>query len=161
SKTFPAALALLGGTMRAVRSRVWEAVMPPSLAPRNAVALVAGIGAYRLSARIPTLRYAPRDARSLARVLADPLVCAFPPARVVVVCLDCCHAGTLLGQEGLSLRGERDLQLAPSVLQQLSGRGRFLIASCDRGQKSIEAEELRHGLFTYHLLRGLVEAGDR
>ncbi len=218
--------------------------MPPSLAPRNAVALVAGIGAYRHSGRIPTLRYAPRDARSLARVLADPLVCAFPPqrvavltnrqahrtelvrrlsrwlpaegheadlaliyfaghgvvhrvggrdegyllphdadpddvvaqgiamsdlarwiedvhARAVVVCLDCCHAGTLLGQEGLTLRGERDLQLAPSVLQQLSGRGRFLIASCDRGQKSIEAEELRHGLFTYHLLRGLVEAGDR
>ncbi len=216
--------------------------MPAAPALRNAVALVAGIGAYR-QAGIPTLRYAPRDARALARVLADPEVCAFPPdrvvvltnrqasrtelarrlsrwlpaegqgadlaliyfaghgvvrrvggrdegyllphdadpdnvvahgiamsdlarwiedigARAVVVCLDCCHAG-MLPQEGLSLRGERDMQLQPSVLQQLSGRGRFLIASCDRGQKSIEAEELRHGLFTYHLLRGLVEAGDR
>src|SRR5262249_58622219 len=41
------------------------------------------------------------------------------------------------------------------------GRGRFLLASCDKGQKSIEAEELRHGLFTYHLLRGLRRDGDR
>jgi serine/threonine-protein kinase len=218
--------------------------MPAPQPPRNAVALVAGIGAYRHRGRIPTLRYAPRDARSLARVLADPEVCAFPAervvvltnrqasrtelvrrlsrwlpeqghgtdlaliyfaghgvvrrvggreegyllpcdadpddvvthgiamsdlakwiediqARAVVVCLDCCHAGSMLPQEGLSLRGERDMQLAPSVLQQLSGRGRFLIASCDRGQKSLESEELRHGLFTYHLLKGLVEAGDR
>jgi serine/threonine-protein kinase len=216
--------------------------MPAAPAVRNAVALVAGIGAYR-QAGIPTLRYAPRDARALARVLADPEVCAFPPervvvltnrqagrtelarrlsrwlpqqgqgadlaliyfaghgvvrrvggrdegyllphdadpddvitggiamsdlarwiedvhARAVVVCLDCCHAG-MLPQEGLTLRGERDMQLAPSVLQQLSGRGRFLIASCDRGQKSLEVAERRHGLFTYHLLKGLVEAGDR
>jgi serine/threonine protein kinase len=220
------------------------AAMPAAPTLRNAVALVAGIGAYRHRDRIPTLRYAPRDARSLARVLADPEVCAFPPqrvvvltnrqvrrtelvrrlarwlpeqgqgadlaliyfaghgvvrrvggreegyllphdadpddvvahgiamsdlakwiadvnARAVVLCLDCCHAGNMLPADGLTLRGERDMELAPSVLQQLSGRGRFLIASCDRGQKSLEAEELRHGLFTYHLLRGLVEAGDR
>src|SRR5262249_55573377 len=63
--------------------------------------------------------------------------------------------------DGLSLRGERDLQIQPALIQQLAGRGRFLIASCDRGQKSIEAEPLRHGLFTYHLLQGLRGAGDR
>src|SRR5262249_35634968 len=83
-------------------------------------------------------------------------------AGAVVVCLDCCHAG-FLPQEGLSLRGpdERDMQLRPSLIERLAGKGRFLIASCDRGQKSIEAEELRHGLFTHHLLKGLAGAGDR
>lgn len=217
----------------------------PTPAPRKAVALVAGIGAYRHATRIPTLRYAARDARGLARVLSDPEVCAFPPdrvavltnrqahrtelvrrlsgwlpvqskgadlaliyfaghgvvhrvagrdegfllphdadpdnpiaagiamsdlarwiediqARAVVVCLDCCHAG-FLPQEGMSLRGsrnERDMQIQPSLINQLAGKGRFLIASCDRGQKSIEAEEFRHGLFTHHLLRGLIEEGD-
>jgi serine/threonine-protein kinase len=83
-------------------------------------------------------------------------------ARAVIVCLDCCHAGGILPASGMSLRAsDRDMQLRPSVIQQLGGRGRFLIASCDRGQKSIEAEELRHGLFTYHLLKGLAGAGDR
>jgi serine/threonine protein kinase len=79
-------------------------------------------------------------------------------ASAVVVCLDCCHAGKVI------LRGPprpRDLELSPAAIQSIGGRGRFLIASCDAGQKSLEAEELGHGLFTYHLLRGLQGAGDR
>lgn len=83
-------------------------------------------------------------------------------ASAVVVCLDCCHAGKVI------LRGEeeephvaRDLELRPSMLQKMAAKGRFLIASCDEGQKSLEAEELGHGLFTYQLLRGLTGAGDR
>jgi serine/threonine protein kinase/uncharacterized caspase-like protein len=76
-------------------------------------------------------------------------------ARAAVVCLDCCHAGAILPGDGATLRGDRDLTLSPSVLERLGGQGRFLIASCGRGQKSIEAEDLRHGLFTYHLIRGL------
>jgi serine/threonine protein kinase len=78
-------------------------------------------------------------------------------ASAVVVCLDCCHAGKVI------LRGPtipRDLELSPGVIQTIGGRGRFLIASCDAGQKSLEAEDLGHGLFTYHLLRGLQGAGD-
>jgi serine/threonine protein kinase len=82
-------------------------------------------------------------------------------AGAVVVCLDCCHAGSILPREGLSLRGERDMEIHPSLLQGMAGKGRFLIAACDKGQKSIEVEELRHGLFTYHLLRGLRGDGDR
>src|SRR5262245_4182784 len=82
-------------------------------------------------------------------------------ARAVVVCLDCCHAGGVLPPDGLSLRGERDLRIQPSMLAQLAGQNRFLLASCGRGEKSIEAEEFGHGLFTYHLLRGLEGAADR
>src|SRR5687767_13002030 len=66
-----------------VDSRHGHPRMPPT--PRNAVALVAGIGTYRDAGRVPTLRYAARDARALAWVLADPEVCAFPPERVAVL----------------------------------------------------------------------------
>jgi serine/threonine protein kinase len=215
--------------------------MPPPSEARAAVALVIGISDYLRSDAVTSLRYATRDAKALARVLADPAFCAFPRDRVavltqqrarrdqvvhhlskwlpekakgaelvliyfachgmvqavgerqegfllpydgdpddvvtrgiamkdvgnwidgiaasaVVVCLDCCHAGKVI------LRGPtipRDLELSPGVIQTIGGRGRFLIASCDAGQKSLEAEELGHGLFTYHLLRGLRGAGDR
>jgi serine/threonine protein kinase len=87
--------------------------------------------------------------------------------RAVVVCLDCCHAGQIIQRSSIAERTspgserERDLALRPSVLAGITGRGRFLIASCDQGQKSLEVEELKHGLFTYHLLRGLRGAGDR
>jgi serine/threonine protein kinase len=214
-------------------------------ANRAAVALLVGIGDYRHRDRITTLRYAPRDARALARILAEPGIGGFPEGSVVtltdaratraaivehlsawlprvargaelaviyfaghgvvervenreegfllphdanpddvagggipmgdlkrwieqlsvgavVVCLDCCHSGNIVLRDGVLLRdNERDMRIQPSLLANMAGRGRFLIASCDRGQKSIEAEELKHGLFTYHLLRGLRGAGDR
>ena len=47
------------------------------------------------------------------------------------------------------------------MLESLAGRGRYLIASCDDGQVSVEAETWGHGLFTYHLLEGIRGAGDR
>jgi serine/threonine protein kinase len=53
------------------------------------------------------------------------------------------------------------MRLRPALLQELTGRGRYLIASCDDGQVSLEAETWGHGLFTYHLLDGIRGAGDR
>lgn len=81
-------------------------------------------------------------------------------AAAVIVCLDCCHAGKVILRDPTPA-ASRDLELRPAVLAAISGKGRFLIASCDEGQKSLEAEELGHGLFTYHLLKGLAGAGDR
>src|SRR5262249_41478745 len=83
-------------------------------------------------------------------------------AHNVIVCLDCCHAGAVLQPPpGGSLRGvERNLRLRPSVVKRLSGNGRFLLASCGHDQESLELEDLEHGLFTYHLLRGLTRDGD-
>jgi serine/threonine protein kinase len=81
--------------------------------------------------------------------------------RAVVVCLDCCHAGKVFGQRGASPPTVRNMELRPAVLQGMSGRGRYLIASCDEGQKSFECAELGHGLFTYHLLEGIRGAADR
>jgi serine/threonine protein kinase len=83
-------------------------------------------------------------------------------ARAVVVILDCCHAGHVLAREGAISRSvPRDVAIKPAIFEKLSGRNRFLIASCDEGQKSIESVELKHGLFTYHLLRGIRGTADR
>jgi serine/threonine protein kinase len=80
-------------------------------------------------------------------------------SRAVVVCLDCCHAGMVLGQRDPS-SSARNMELRPAILQGMAGRGRYLIASCDEGQKSFECADLGHGLFTYHLLQGIAGAAD-
>jgi len=83
-------------------------------------------------------------------------------AGAVVVCLDCCHAARLIPRGGNAAEtGARDMRIRPALFQELTGRGRFLIASCDDGQVSVEAETWGHGLFTYHLLEGIRGAGDR
>src|SRR5207302_1528094 len=83
-------------------------------------------------------------------------------ARAVVVCLDCCHAAKVIARGEDATQGvSRDMRIKPVLLQGLTGRGRYLIASCDEGQVSIEAESWGHGLFTYHLLEGIRGAGDR
>src|SRR5262249_54455571 len=58
------------------------ATMTP--APRNAVALLVGIG-YPDSPGIAPLRFAARDAPALGRLVADPLVWAFPPDKVALL----------------------------------------------------------------------------
>ena len=83
-------------------------------------------------------------------------------ARAVVVCLDCCHAGRVLGQrDPAPTPAARNMELRPALLQRMSGQGRYLIASCDEGQKSYECADLGHGLFTFHLLRGIAGEADR
>jgi len=83
-------------------------------------------------------------------------------AKAAVVILDCCHAGHVLTRDGATVRSPfRDMTIKPNVFEKLSAKNRFLIASCDEGQKSIEVVDLKHGLFTYHLLRGIRGTADR
>ena len=89
-------------------------------------------------------------------------------AGTVIVCLDCCHAAKIVTRGGGGGRGGadprmslRDMRVKPAVLNELTGRGRYLIASCDEGQVSIEADTWQHGLFTHHLLEGIRGVGDR
>src|SRR5262245_28857785 len=62
---------------------VYNVIMTPTL-PRNAVALLIGIG-YGDRPGLNPLRFASRDARALARVVADPRACAFPPDKVALL----------------------------------------------------------------------------
>jgi serine/threonine protein kinase len=221
----------------------------PADRKRRALALVVGVGRYRLADRISTLPYATADAEAVAKALVNPKLCGFPEvgvellrdaeatrdevvsrlskwlpsvadgaeivviyfaghgmmpgpgresayllpydadpgnlgtfgiemgdlrkwvgwikARAVVLCLDCCHAGKIIPREvdpaGTAVR---DIGISPAAFQGFSvgaedGKGIFLISSCDEGQLSHEIAELRHGLFTYHLLRGIEGHGDR
>jgi serine/threonine protein kinase len=83
-------------------------------------------------------------------------------AGAVVVCLDCCHAAKVIPRGGLADDVTmRDMRMRPALFQALAGRRRYLIASCDDGQVSVEADCWGHGLFTHHLLAGLRGAGDR
>jgi uncharacterized caspase-like protein len=83
-------------------------------------------------------------------------------AGAVVLCLDCCHAAKVIPRGPTRPESQtRDMGIRPAMLQELAGRGRYLIASCDSGQVSVEAEKWGHGLFTYHLLDGIRGAGDR
>lgn len=77
-------------------------------------------------------------------------------AACVVIILDCCHSGMAVANEGITSRGAApEFGIGPGVIEALSRKGRVLIASCDEGQDSIEDDRLGHGLFTYHLLRGM------
>jgi serine/threonine protein kinase len=83
-------------------------------------------------------------------------------AESLVIILDCCHAGSLMvSREGVSARSElRDLVIPPTILHRLTSQGRFLMASCGEGEKSIELAELGHGLFTHYLIQGIRKQGD-
>ncbi len=82
-------------------------------------------------------------------------------AHAVVVLLDCCHAGKVL-PPGVSVRAStRDVTIRPAILETLAGQGRYLIASCNEGESSLEVDELQHGLFTHHLLQGIEGRADR
>ena len=77
-------------------------------------------------------------------------------AATVIICLDCCHAAKVISRAIASPEPTgRDMRIRPTMLQALTGRGRYLIASCEDGQVSLESESWGHGLFTYHLLDGI------
>jgi serine/threonine protein kinase len=82
-------------------------------------------------------------------------------ASAVVVCLDCCHAGKILHRGDSGHVNSRNFAIRPDVLQGIAGKGRFLLASCNEDEVSVELSQHGHGLFTYHLLRGIEGEGDR
>jgi serine/threonine protein kinase len=83
-------------------------------------------------------------------------------ARSIVIVLDCCHSGNVILPQGATLRSSpRDIRISPSILEKISGKGRFVFASCGEGERSIESPDLGHGLFTYYLLKGIAGEADR
>jgi uncharacterized caspase-like protein len=89
-------------------------------------------------------------------------------ARSQLVWLDACHSGniTLAGVRGKA--DDRTMFNPTSQLLDLlrqraaNSKGFYALLSCDRDQHSWEFPDLRHGVFTYFLIRGLRgEAADR
>jgi serine/threonine protein kinase len=75
-------------------------------------------------------------------------------ADTVIVSLDCSRIGPTLHWEG----GESSER--SSDAPRPAWRSFYFIASCSEGEQPIEAPDLGHGLFTYHLLRGIKGAAD-
>ena len=68
-----------------------------------------------------------------------------------VLILDACHSGA----------GKAPGQMSEEMMAELEkGHGFVRLASCDTTQKSSEAPELGHGVFTYHLAQAIQGKGD-
>ncbi len=83
-----------------------------------------------------------------------------PSSATVTVILDCCHAGAAtarhLGEAGIRMRAEDIAAAIPSMTS-----GRVVLAACKEDQIAYEEEALGHGVFTSHLIDGLMgEAAD-
>ena len=72
----------------------------------------------------------------------------------VVLIMDCCHAGAASVRNLPSLRwmSESDIERSMGTL----GNGKILLAACMSDQTAKESTESTHGIFTFHLLEGLL-----
>ncbi len=74
------------------------------------------------------------------------------PAREVVVMLDSCFSGA----KGRSITGEGTRPISISIENPVLAGGKIMILAASSGsQVSSDYDKVRHGLFTYYLLRGM------
>jgi hypothetical protein len=74
------------------------------------------------------------------------------PAREVIVMLDSCFSGA----KGRSITGEGTRPVSISIENPVLAGGKILIIAASSGsQMSSDYDKVRHGLFTYYLLRGM------
>lgn len=78
----------------------------------------------------------------------------------VLIILDCCHAGAATAR---SLSPVVSNTRSEAMAHAVAGlpQGRAVLAACKDDESALENRALGHGIFTYHLLRGLMgEAAD-
>jgi uncharacterized caspase-like protein len=96
------------------------------------------------------------DLLAMLRRIAGP--------RWVLVLIDACFSGIGGGRtfEGPRYRRSRslnrDIRIPMSLNEMQLGEGRIILTACDDNQVAREHKELRHGVFTYHLLESLRRA---
>jgi uncharacterized caspase-like protein len=74
-------------------------------------------------------------------------------AERVIFLADCCYSGQAGGRTPLS---STRANISDAFLDRLSsGKGRIIITASSANEVSQESDELRHGYFTYYLLKGL------
>ena len=76
------------------------------------------------------------------------------PSKRVVVMIDACYASATVDPDNKNI-----LDLNP-VLKQFTGQGQAILSAAGDGEEAIEAADLKHSVFTYHLLAGLKGAAD-
>ncbi len=72
----------------------------------------------------------------------------------VISFIDSCYSG----QAGSVT--SRNILLSDIFHENLSGEGRIIITACKPNEKSLETDELKHGIFTYYLAEGLKGKAD-
>ena len=94
----------------------------------------------------------PELALMLARIQSQKLV----------FFLDCCYSGGTASGNGIIKSFNPSASVVKSdVYAPFAGQGRAVISASRADQVSYEIPELQHGIFTYHLLRGLNGEADR
>jgi uncharacterized caspase-like protein len=82
----------------------------------------------------------------------------FQRAKLVLVVLDACFSGAAGGRtfEGPALQRLPNRRGAPISLSEIDfGEGRLILSASGDRQLALESDTLRHGVFTYHLLKEL------
>lgn len=74
-------------------------------------------------------------------------------AKHVIVILDCCHSGALTPSVIRASDNELDYLVKGDFFSK--GSGRVALVACPHDESSRESEDLRNGIFTHYLLRGL------
>ena len=79
-------------------------------------------------------------------------------AERVIFLADCCYSGQSGGRTPLS---RTRANISDAFLDRLSkGKGRIIITASSASEVSKESDDLKHGYFTYYLLKGLKGAAD-
>ena len=79
-------------------------------------------------------------------------------AERVILLADCCYSGQTGGRTILS---KTRANISDAFLDRLSrGKGRIIITASSASEVSKESDDLKHGYFTYYLLKGLKGAAD-
>jgi formylglycine-generating enzyme required for sulfatase activity len=76
------------------------------------------------------------------------------PSDRVVVMLDCCYAAATV-KEGKAIEGDFS-----DVLSKFTGKGRAYLMAAGSGQEAIEAQDLKHSVFTHYLVEGMKGKSD-
>ncbi|MBI1924636.1 caspase family protein [Candidatus Poribacteria bacterium] len=100
------------------------------------------------------------DAHNLyATALPNPelaLMLARIQSQKLIFFLDCCYSGGTASGDGVIKSFNRSGSVVRSdVYAPFAGQGRVVISASRADEVSYELPELKHGIFTYHLLRGL------
>jgi len=66
----------------------------------------------------------------------------------VIVMLDCCYAAA-------TIKENKSVVDLTDALSKFTGKGRAILSAAGSGEEAIEARDLKHSVFTYHLLQGM------